>query len=124
MLSWKSESVNVRYGLVKCWSCGELYDPTYGKCPCKRKRKPNNFYVSTFALIIVVFLSAMYIKDAGAQAEPIEPTPVCFWIDEGLVCINHIAMTPQPTPMPTLTPAPTITPLPQRNDVYLSLVLR
>ena len=96
MVSWKSESVNVRCGLTKCWSCGELYDPTYGKCPCKRKRKPNNFYVSTFALGIVLFLSAMCTVNAGAQVGPIV------------------------VPTPTRMPAPPVF----ANSVYLPLIVR
>ncbi len=60
MVRLKMDSVKVRCGLAKCPSCGTYYDPTYGGCPgCSSKHKPSKFYVSTFALIIVLFLLVM-----------------------------------------------------------------
>jgi hypothetical protein len=130
MFTWNSNPVKVRQGLFKCPNCRTFYNPTNGGCPgCSSKRKPNNFYVSTFALIIVLFLSAMYIKDAGAQ-------PECYWIDGEWVCISHIALTPlaptstpvaptvTPTPTIVIQPHPTATPTQPAHIVYFPLIQR
>ena len=67
-----------------------------GGCVLKRKRTPNNFYVSTFALIIVLFLSVMCTVNAGAQIGPIV------------------------VPAPTRAPAPPVF----AEIVYLPLIVR
>lgn len=93
---------------------------------------PQKFFILIFAAIIIAFLFMLPL-DAGAQVAP-EPTPVCFWIDEGLVCQSHIALTPfvpTSTPVPASTVAPTVTPTPTiviqplpLHIIYLSLIVR
>jgi hypothetical protein len=151
MVNWNSNSVKVRQGLFKCPNCGTFYNPTNGGCPgcsSKSKRSPNASTHLIFAAIIIAFLFIMPV-DAGAQVAPeptpSEPTPVCFWIEEGLVCLNHVAMTPAPfvptatptatpqlgpPPLPTVTPTPTIviqpfpTATPSSYNVYFALMYR
>lgn len=113
MVNWNTKSVKARSGLAKCASCGGFYDPTYGACPCQRKK----FFTLIFAAIIVFFMLAPV--DAGAQATP-EPTPECMWIDGQWLCISHIeaptpfvptaTATPElgPPPLPSATPTPTV----------------
>lgn len=123
MVSWNINSSKVRQGLAKCSSCGGFYDPTYGPCPCKRKR----FYC--LAAIIILFLLLLPAR-IGAQVDA-TPTPECFWQDGQWLCISHIEATvtpfvPTATPVPpTVAPTPTIVimPLPKRY-VYLALLYR
>jgi hypothetical protein len=123
MVNWKVDSVKVRKGQAKCPVCGEMYDPTYGPCPCQRR-----FYVAIFAAIVVLFLLA-WPAVTGAQSP--EPTPECFMVDGQWLCISHVEMTPfvptstpipPPTMVPTVTPTATVVIAPVRNFVYLSLI--
>lgn len=147
MVSWNSNSVNVRQGLAKCPVCGAWYNPTFGKNHCPPKR----FYAAILAAIIIAIFMLMPVT-AGAQVQP-DPTPVatvCQTIDGEPFCIDADSSppvptatatatplrptvvpfvptsTPVPAPMvtPTVTPTPTVVIQPLRRYVYLSLIQR